>query len=207
MEDISLSRKERERIFRKKEIMDAAIRVFAEKGFNSCTLEEIAGTAEFGKGTLYNYFQGKEEIYRAIINDVIVNQEKIIKEADNSSKTFIEFVELCTSELFNYCVKNKNAFLIFVREVARLDRDYRNVNYEELFQSLSVIRKIFVKRVEVGIKAREIRNFNPEKVMLLYKHLVFPHLHHILFCSPAEINVEDEINFILSVLFDGIKSK
>ena len=58
MEDISLSRKERERIFRKKEIMDAAIRVFAEKGFNSCTLEEIAGTAVYLSSAASDFVTG-----------------------------------------------------------------------------------------------------------------------------------------------------
>src|SRR3972149_6076795 len=119
MEDISLSRKERERIFRKKEIMDAAIRVFAEKGFNSCTLEEIAGTAEFGKGTLYNYFQGKEEIYNAIIDTIVQNNEEIIKQADANSKNCIEFIEKYTKDLFNYCLENKYAVLLFIREIAR----------------------------------------------------------------------------------------
>jgi AcrR family transcriptional regulator len=57
-----LSRRERERIRHRQEIMDAAIRVFARRGFAAATLDEIAQEAEFSKGTLYLYFPSKEDI-------------------------------------------------------------------------------------------------------------------------------------------------
>lgn len=66
----NLSRKERERILRRTEILSAAMDVFSEKGFSRATLEEIAERAEFGKGTLYNYFANKEELFEAVIADV-----------------------------------------------------------------------------------------------------------------------------------------
>lgn len=66
----NLSRKERERILRRTEILGAAMDVFSEKGFSRATLEEIAERAEFGKGTLYNYFANKEELFEAVIADV-----------------------------------------------------------------------------------------------------------------------------------------
>ena len=37
-------------------MLDAALAVFAEKGYDGATLDEVAERAEFGKGTLYNYF-------------------------------------------------------------------------------------------------------------------------------------------------------
>src|SRR5690606_40594864 len=90
---VNLTRKDRERIFRQKEIMNAAVKFFAEKGFNSTTLEEIAGSAEFGKGTLYNYFSNKQEIYKAIVFDVIENISAIINNADKNSSSSVEFLE------------------------------------------------------------------------------------------------------------------
>lgn len=207
MEEISLNRKERERLFRKKEIIDAAVKIFAAKGFNSATLEDIAGSAEFGKGTLYNYFQGKEEIYRAIIDEVIINQEQIVKEADANSKSFQEFIEKGSKGIFEYCIRNKHAFLIFVKEIALLDRDLHYVNFEELFQKLSEMKRIFEKRAEMGIQKKEIRKVNPEKLLILYKHMLYPYIHHLIFCSGEEINVDEEISFFLSIFFEGIKNK
>ena len=65
--EITLSRKDRERLHRRNDILQAAQEVFAEKGYNQATLEQLALKAEFGKGTLYNYFPGgKQEILLSI---------------------------------------------------------------------------------------------------------------------------------------------
>lgn len=69
--DASLSRRERERRTRRQAMLRAAERVFAEKGYAHATLEEIAERAEFGKGTLYNYFEGgKEGIFFAVLDTI-----------------------------------------------------------------------------------------------------------------------------------------
>lgn len=60
-------RKEREKLHRKEEILDAAEKVFFEKGLPSATMDEIAEKAELSKGTLYLYYKSKEDLYMAII--------------------------------------------------------------------------------------------------------------------------------------------
>ncbi|MBE2185536.1 MAG: TetR/AcrR family transcriptional regulator [Rhodothermales bacterium] len=65
-----LNRRERERLARRRAMLDAARSVFAEKGYEHARLDEIAERAEFGKGTLYNYFEGgKEDILFALFED------------------------------------------------------------------------------------------------------------------------------------------
>mgnify|MGYP006293938867 FL=1 len=56
-------RKRREREQRRAQILEAAKKVFSSKGFNSATMEEIAGEAELSPGTLYIYFKNKEELH------------------------------------------------------------------------------------------------------------------------------------------------
>jgi len=56
-------RKERERQQHRQEILSAALRLFAEKGFHSVSMQEIAAAAEFATGTLYNFFPSKEELF------------------------------------------------------------------------------------------------------------------------------------------------
>ncbi len=60
-------RRERERDARRRLILDTAMLVFAERGFFSATVEEIAARAELAVGTLYRYFQSKEEIYVSLL--------------------------------------------------------------------------------------------------------------------------------------------
>ena len=54
---------------RPREICQAALAVFAEKGFAAAKLDEIARRAGVSKGTLYLYFADKEELFRAVVRD------------------------------------------------------------------------------------------------------------------------------------------
>ncbi|MFW5887090.1 MAG: TetR/AcrR family transcriptional regulator [Bacteroidota bacterium] len=58
-----IERKEREKEQRKQEIIDAAERIFFNKGYHEATMDEIAAEAELSKGTLYLYFKNKEDLY------------------------------------------------------------------------------------------------------------------------------------------------
>jgi AcrR family transcriptional regulator len=59
------TRRERERDRRRSEIIDAAGRVFAARGYSETTMDAIAAEAELSKGTLYLYFENKEALFLA----------------------------------------------------------------------------------------------------------------------------------------------
>jgi len=61
-------RKEREKLQKRINIIDAAERVFFSKGYDTAKMEDIAEEAEFSKGTLYLYFKSKEELYFEIVS-------------------------------------------------------------------------------------------------------------------------------------------
>jgi AcrR family transcriptional regulator len=60
----------RKKLATRARIIEAAIRMFSERGLEAPTVEEIAAAAEVGKGTIYNYFQSKEEIVVAFMVDL-----------------------------------------------------------------------------------------------------------------------------------------
>lgn len=62
-----IERKGREKEHRKEEILDAAQKVFFEKGLSASTMDEIAETAELSKGTLYLYYKCKEDLYLGVM--------------------------------------------------------------------------------------------------------------------------------------------
>ena len=67
MKDATLSRREREKLWQRQEMLTAAIELFSEKGFHNVSMQEIAKRSEFAIGTLYKFFKNKEELYRSII--------------------------------------------------------------------------------------------------------------------------------------------
>src|SRR5262245_17561894 len=61
--------RERKRIANRERILTEAIALFAERGIESVTVDEIAAAADIGKGTVYNYFKAKEDIIVAFLLD------------------------------------------------------------------------------------------------------------------------------------------
>jgi AcrR family transcriptional regulator len=67
MVDKKLPRREREKLAQRKDILAAALELFSEKGYRNVSMSEIAEKAEFAIGTLYKFFESKEDLYRALL--------------------------------------------------------------------------------------------------------------------------------------------
>jgi AcrR family transcriptional regulator len=69
MEDqLGAQRRERRAAARRNQIIDAAARLFAEKGFHRTTTRDIAEAADVSEGTLYNYFSSKDDLLLDIMD-------------------------------------------------------------------------------------------------------------------------------------------
>ncbi len=69
MEERKLSRRERERLAQRREMLAAALDLFSDKGYHNVSMHQIAEKAEFAIGTLYRFFKNKEDLYRALIRE------------------------------------------------------------------------------------------------------------------------------------------
>lgn len=63
-------RRQREKEQRRKEIIDAAERLFYSKGFDKVSMDEIADSVELSKGSLYLHFKNKDSLFFAIVDRV-----------------------------------------------------------------------------------------------------------------------------------------
>lgn len=76
---------------RRKQILDAATRVFAEKGFHRATIKDIARTAGIADGTIYTYFASKTEVLLGILNRLNESTEReqhFAVESEQSMRSF-----------------------------------------------------------------------------------------------------------------------
>jgi TetR/AcrR family transcriptional regulator len=70
----ALAKRERRKEARPGELLEAALDLFVEKGFAATRAEEVAARAGVSKGTLFLYFQSKEELFKAVVMDSIANR-------------------------------------------------------------------------------------------------------------------------------------
>ena len=67
MLDQALPRRQREKLRQRQEILATALDLFSQKGYHNVSMHEIAEKAEFATGTLYKFFQNKEDLYKTIV--------------------------------------------------------------------------------------------------------------------------------------------
>ena len=68
MDQDNLTRKERERLRHKQQILNKALQLFSEKGFHLVSMQQIAEASEFSVGTLYNFFVSKEALFEELLD-------------------------------------------------------------------------------------------------------------------------------------------
>ena len=81
MEDQKLPRREREKMRQRQEMLAAALDLFSQKGYHNVSMQEIAEKSEFAIGTLYKFFQNKEDLYKALVREQCDGFEEAIVRA------------------------------------------------------------------------------------------------------------------------------
>ena len=114
---------------KREKILKAAMELFAEKGFENVTTMEIASKASVGKGTLYTYFQSKEEIFFRVVQKVyesfVDDIKASLKGADSAAELFDELVD----RLFRD-IKHRSKILSIFRKMETRNRSCREFQRE-----------------------------------------------------------------------------
>jgi AcrR family transcriptional regulator len=106
-------RKEREKEQRREEIINAAQRVFFEKGLQNSTMDEIADLAELSKGTLYLYYNSKEDLYLAVMLRGFDLLHGMIASADKETNDPAETMWLMGKTYYEFFERHRNFFRMF----------------------------------------------------------------------------------------------
>ncbi|HEY2393939.1 MAG TPA: TetR/AcrR family transcriptional regulator [Candidatus Angelobacter sp.] len=102
--------------FRQSEIIAAARKVFAEKGYIAATVDEIAALAALAKGTIYVYFDSKEQIYNAVLENDLDALRALTLEKIAAAETAKEKISAYVNARFKYCEERRDFFRIMYIE-------------------------------------------------------------------------------------------
>lgn len=203
----SLSRKERERLFKRREILVSACKIFSEKGFETTTLDEVAEASEYGKGTLYNYFQNKEDIYLALLEAILTDYLDSLKKLASDSNNFNEFMLTITEELFKLGIEHETIFLLLIRMRGIPSDDKLLLKNERIDKLIREINTIYKLVIDNSSSNKIFKNIDLEAMLVLYRNMVFSYIYHLKYCKEMkEIDVKKESAFIYDIFLNGIKN-
>jgi len=151
-----------------KTILNAAIKVFARKGLEKGKIADIAREARIGKGTVYEYFRSKDEIFQAIEKNFFMEFKssfQMLKEkAKPPSETLAEFMQI-TLDLFD----GPNDTMLIITELwAQAGRNIWNGSDNSLFvETYAYYREEIKELLEEGVKSGDFRAMDAEGVAIL----------------------------------------
>lgn len=201
------SRREREKLRQRQEMLSAALDLFAEKGYHNVSMHEIAERAEFATGTLYTVFQNKEDLYKALV----------LEECDRFEGALLEAIERPkdeTEKLRNYIRVKGDMFrsnLPFVRLFlaeskgasfnlrAGLDEALRKRYYAFLERLASVFAS--------GIKKQRIRGIAPPYHLAVALDSVVDAFLLLWIEAPERHPYPEDPDAILDIFFKGLTER
>jgi AcrR family transcriptional regulator len=185
----------RERLF------NAAVRLFAEKGFAETTVEDITNAADVGKGTFFNYFPSKEHILIAFSDMQLGKLERFVEAARNGREPMRAFFQTMSQQLTSEPAKKPdmvrallqaNLSSSSVRDVMR----QKNTRGENLLSQL----------VEIGQERGEFRRDVPAlEIARVFRQLTFGTL--LLWSVYGDDSLAERLDRAINILWTGFSPR
>jgi AcrR family transcriptional regulator len=223
-------RKEREKELRRQQILKAGSDLFIKQGVKSTTMEQIAQAVEISRGTIYLYFQNKEELLFTLIRDSIIIFIDLLNQNINpDDNTDVQMAAIGKSYLYFY-EKDRTyfKFLNYMESEEDLSEisDIAKQCYQKSEELWDIIVTVITKGINKGFLKKDI---NPHElaimlwsssygVIQIMDHIKYAHKNELppiveknsddmskyLFTS---INYKDILTKLWSFIGDGIRNK
>ena len=121
---ITTRKKENKKKLKQEKIIDAAAELFARNNYHEVMMEDVAKLVSVAKGTVYNYFNSKEDLYFSIMQNRLEKLTTLLKDRINSEGSTIGALRAFVISLYSFMMANQNFFLIFRKETLNGDREF-----------------------------------------------------------------------------------
>jgi len=199
-----LERKKREFNMRRAEILKQAEKVFATKGFHNVTVAEIANASGFSIGSLYQFFEGKENLYTTMISEKLDLMYADIRKTTNAAKDITDKIEVLIDAHLQFIEKNKDFCRLFIKgENAALSEAMallRQKLIDDYFKHITFIENL----LKDGIRKGLLRALPPHDMASALFHLIRASSMEWMLVSSKE-SFSSKKGFILDIFLNGVK--
>jgi AcrR family transcriptional regulator len=135
-------RREERKAQNRAKLLSAARRVFAEKGLGEATARDIVRETDLATGTFYNYFDDKEDAFRALLLEFSDRaRASVLAERRRPGLTFEERIEAAFRTYFSVAVEDRELFAVFRRNAGAIammpEEGLLQAGIDELLKDLS----------------------------------------------------------------------
>jgi AcrR family transcriptional regulator len=206
-----LSRREREKLSRRNEILQAARKVFSSKDYASATLDDIATVAELSKGTIYLYFQNKADLFLSTFEMGMEQVASVIMDAisDNKDDPISGVKDIIQRELLLF-EENMDLFKIVTSESAHFDlhsemgrnNDFKKRMIKEISQSIIALTDYIQNGIDMGLFKKVSPKDAASALLSIIRGFSFDWIMGLEEGSPR-----DKTEIIITIFLDGLRQK
>lgn len=204
MATLQLDRKKRDLLLRRSDILKAAERVFAVKGYYQATMLDIAQEAQYGVGTLYLYFKDKQSLHVNLFEEKMKGLLGLVKEKTEKSDDAFEKIRILVETQLRFFIANENFFRIFFSGREGLHKIPSSV-IDLMLKLLDYITDLIKQAQSKGI----IKNdYHPQKLAYILQSIMRSIiLRRIMQGTKDKEDALNQSSFVLDVFLNGVGAK
>ncbi|MGE5422938.1 MAG: TetR/AcrR family transcriptional regulator [Ignavibacteriales bacterium] len=195
-----VSRRDREKEFKKHLIAEAAYGLFSANSFDSVTVEDIAKAAEFGKGTLYQHFSSKEEILAHVMCQGIDKLCEAIETQCGRETDVMTALDNSLALQYKFFSSYSRLFLALLRR--KLDGTLNPDWFEEVRRSYVNKNQLIATLMEKGIQEKRLIPTDPMRLARVLDRIIKGVSIESL--TNQNFDEEKDLELIRSILYHGI---
>jgi AcrR family transcriptional regulator len=191
--------------FRNAEIMEAARRVFAERGFKDASVAAIAREAGLAKGTLYLYYPSKSEIYWAALRSGLTALGLELKTRLAAADTIEAKIRAFMETKISYFERNHDFFRLYYAESGNVVRHpgFSHELFEDLYLAqLDILRSA----LKDAMKRREIRRLSADVAAFAILDVTRGAILHRLL-GWSSTGIQDDVHRLFDLMWKGLAAR
>jgi AcrR family transcriptional regulator len=135
---------------RRRQILDAAVRVFARQGFHACRVSDIADEAGVAYGLLYHYFRSKEEVLNTVFLERWEVLLQVIAEVDATEQAPREKLRAIASFVVDSYRHDPDLMKVIIVEVTRAANSFGRTHLAKIDEAYALIARVVARAQEEG---------------------------------------------------------
>jgi AcrR family transcriptional regulator len=199
------TRKKREYLTRRADILSAAEKVFAAKGFYGSSMDEIAKRAEFGTGSLYKYFRGKRDLYFSLIDEKVEEITRLVRAELRKDKPLIDKVESMLRLQLTFIQGNRDFFKIYISERNRFEWTIKDDLGKGVHEKFLAYIDDLEEVMRDGIERGQFKEMDPRDMAHGFVGIVNSFVFEWLM-SPRAYSLVSKAPIIMDIFFQGVRS-
>ncbi len=190
---------------RRKSIIDVAVKLFSEKDFHDVRIDDIAEEVGLAKGTIYLYFENKDQLFFSIIVERTEMLQASLQHTLNHDERFIPCLKQFIMNFIAWFDDHEPFFKIMYSDKLRMSgethqrmRDYK----QEVFRGIFSLTQ---KMIQKGQEQHVIQSVSPIDLSKVLLGILNSFLFHRILLG-FKIPIEEEVEKIINYFMNGARA-